>query len=58
MGLLQYALASLIGFMVSLIEVNISLLPASLFIFGSIALGLSIFAASGQGASFPVAEAE
>ncbi|MEB3790743.1 multidrug effflux MFS transporter [Acinetobacter sp. IK40] len=58
MGLLQYALASLIGFMVSLIEVNISLLPASLFICGSIALGLSIFAASGQRASFPVAEAE
>ncbi|EKU54705.1 drug resistance transporter, Bcr/CflA family [Acinetobacter sp. WC-323] len=51
MGLLQYAFASLIGFIVSLVEVSINILPASLFVCGSIALGLSIYAASAKSSS-------
>lgn len=58
MGLLQYAFASLIGFIVSLFEINISLLPASLFICGAIALGLCVYAALRQGQAFSTVEAE
>ncbi len=57
MGLLQYALASLIGFIVSFIQVNISLLPASLFICGGIALGLSVYAASAQNSKLSISKA-
>ncbi|WP_336041203.1 multidrug effflux MFS transporter [Acinetobacter dispersus] len=52
MGLLQYAFAALIGFVVSLIEINVSLLPSSLFICGAIALGLCLYAALEQRESF------
>lgn len=58
MGLLQYAFASLIGFIVSLFEINISLLPTSLFICGAIALGLCVYAALRQGQTFSTIEAE
>ena len=58
MGLLQYAFAALIGFVVSLIEINISLLPSSLFICGAIALGLCLYAALEQRESFAVVETE
>ncbi|WP_436897763.1 multidrug effflux MFS transporter [Acinetobacter gyllenbergii] len=58
MGLLQYAFASLIGFIVSLFEINISLLPASLFICGGIALGLCIYAALRQADTFSTMETE
>ncbi|ATZ67229.1 Bcr/CflA family efflux MFS transporter [Acinetobacter haemolyticus] len=58
MGLLQYAFASLIGLIVSFFELNISLLPASLFICGGIALGLCIYATFGQRSTIPITVAE
>ncbi|ENX15640.1 hypothetical protein F895_02186 [Acinetobacter sp. CIP 64.2] len=58
MGLLQYALASLIGLIVSLFEINISLLPASLFVCGMIALSLCIYAALRQSDTFSTTKAE
>ncbi|WP_433848096.1 multidrug effflux MFS transporter [Acinetobacter proteolyticus] len=58
MGLLQYAFASLIGFIVSLFEINISLLPASLFLCGMIALGLCVYAALKPRDAFSTMETE
>ncbi|EOR07844.1 multidrug effflux MFS transporter [Acinetobacter genomosp. 15BJ] len=58
MGLLQYAFASLIGFIVSLFEINISLLPASLFLCGMIALGLCVYAALRQSDTLPTMKTE
>jgi DHA1 family bicyclomycin/chloramphenicol resistance-like MFS transporter len=58
MGLLQYAFASLIGFIVSLFEVSIYLLPASLLACGGIALLLCIYAGFSPPTTVALAEAE
>ncbi|USA48059.1 multidrug effflux MFS transporter [Acinetobacter sp. C26M] len=58
MGLLQYAFASLIGLIVSFFTISISLLPASLFLCGVIALGLCVYAAFKQCGEFSALETE